>query len=467
MFGRRRQHPGEELRAPTNPLAFVFVLAVIGLVGFFLVSIYRWQVDTDRESRAKRIEHLTNDRMKQFDSFEVMLEQASSQRLWDELEKMSVGMNEALVVKLDKLQKQVQIADRLLEKGKDSFRVRAINKKLEALAAWNTLNEVNQLGDSTVGHRLATLIDASLKDPATDVRLQAHLIRALSRTYRYLKNPQPDRFESLKQGFEQAVKLVDNQADKANSLFNIAVLLQRGNHLDESVQLFKLLHDHFKDNPSGVIQTIANNAYDQYVFSEYDLAKVIRQIESGDESALSDFEQRVQRMVDGRQLTKRGVKRLYSMLEALVQTGQVEAALDLMKRIQTMLPRIVDITADPEIGILLDQMIQRAESVGEPFPVAWETLDGKSIDLDSLRGNVVLLIYWAPEHQKSVRRLGEIYNLGSHSKTVLLKSWPSFPGKIQRKNRRKRSSDLPRKRPRFCSSNDRVPPTTRRKRPNI
>ncbi len=352
-----------------------------------------------------------------FDSLQELLSQGSAEELKRESERTIIRPDGALAVKLDAIDKRLKIADRLLSMTSDPDAYRyGLKSKVSVLALWYTLDRANHLGDDSIRPELVEYVKKAVADEDPSVQLEGHVSMALVLTHDYLKVPDagPEAFDRLLEHYQAALDRAKNDAEKAHNLYTIAVLTRRADKVPESVELFRRVHEAFKDSPSPVIQKVAENAYDQYVFTEYDLAPLILKIQDGDRQAMEDFRQRIEKMVEDRKLTDKGFERLFSMLEAIMQTGQVDEALALMKFIRDKIPAAATVENREKTEQKVEQMIRRAEMFGQVMDLkGLVDVEGRPIDPSTFEGHATVLLYWAPENDYAVRRLGELFNFAN------------------------------------------------------
>lgn len=404
-------------RPPKNPWSTVFAVAVIVAVLVFAFLVFQ----SSRKNRD--LERKTSDagagdtERRTFDSFAELLAKGSADELRQASEQAIIRPDGVLAVKLEAIDKRLRIADRLMEMTSDPDAYRyGLKSKVSVLALAYTLDRTNHLGDETLRKQFEEYAQKAIDDEDPSVQLEGHVSMALVLTHDFLKEPDAgsDTFEKLVEHYTAALQRADNDAEKAHNLYTIAVLVRGAERTPQAVQLFRLVYEAFKDSTNPVVHKVSENAYDQYVFTEYDLAPLILKIQDGDRQAMEDFRQRIQKMVEDRKLTDKGFERLFAMLEAVMQTGQIEEALSLMKFIRDTIPAAATVENREATEQKIDQMIRRAEMYGRVMDLnGLVDVDGRPMDPKIFDGRATVLLYWAPNNQYAVRRVGELFNFAN------------------------------------------------------
>ena len=404
-------------RPPINPWSTVFAVAVIVAVLVFAFLVFQSSRKNQDLERRNGESSAGDTERRRFDSFAELLEKGSVEELKRESENAIIRPDGALALKLEAIDKRLRIADRLMSMTSDPEAYRyGLKSKVSVLALAYTLDRANQLGDETIRQQFEEFAQRAIEDKDSSVQLEGHVSMALVLTHDFLKNPNSgsEAFETLAEHYSAALERAGNDAEKAHNLYTIAVLVRSAEKTPEAVELFRRIYEAFKDSTNPVVHKVAENAYDQYVFTEYDLAPLILKIQSGDRQAMEDFRQRIQKMVEDRKLTDKGFERLFAMLEAIMQTGQIDEALSLMKFIRDTIPEISTVENREETGQKIGQLIRRAEMYGRVMDLnGLVDVDGNPLDPKMFDGRATVLLYWAPNNQYAVRRIGELFNFAN------------------------------------------------------
>ena len=362
---------------PSSPLPTVFFSALIAILLGAAFLIYQNESSKSERAKVEIAKEAKKAELDAFRSFDDLIARADRDRLIRESNQLRITTDLELPVKVALIQKRLRIANRLLEFEDDPKANRfGLVSKMEVLTLWNTLNVIHKLGENHIAEELNEIALNNVDSRDGAISSKAALTLALTSIHEYIQKPSDKTFKVAKDYFDQAAE-TQTDFEVADALFNIALLVRQSDHIPESVAMFKTLHESYKTSDELLLKQIADNAYEQYVFTEYDLTSVVIRIQEGDATAMEEFHARVDRMLNGRKLSKAGFRRLFSMIEAVMQTGETVESRKMMMKLKKALPQTATESNFRETEILLDSMIRRVDGHRANVFICWPANSGR------------------------------------------------------------------------------------------
>ena len=394
----------------------IFILFSVLVATGVLATRYRVESKNRKKELAAAEARLNSD-VEQAGSVEAEIAEAmqagDSGRLMDALELLKIEPGEEFAIQLEKIKTRLVVSDALLNMSADpDARQFGLLSGLDALTLWHTLNVIYDVEDPGLHRQLEDLAGGHVDDEDPKVAARANYVLALVGIHRFIVSGEPADFEIGVKHYTRTLEEVGDDLVEVVRISNLASMLGKSGHDAEVRKLWILFFNRFNESGNAVIQSLADKAYDQYVFAGSPLAASLQQIIAGDSGAVSVFRNQVNTLVTSFELSDSGFDRLLSMLEVLVQTGDVEQVEGIAQSLRDRLPQIGGKTDREGVADKLNSLINRVKLVGQAFEFSGLVgFPGEVFQPNRLTDCKVVVVFWSPGNERSMERLSSIHKM--------------------------------------------------------
>ena len=405
-------------RLPSGSLRnfIIFILFSVLIATGLLATRYRVESKNRKKELAAAEAKLQSD-AEQTSSIEAevtdAVESGDTSRLEELLDLLIIDPDEEFAVQLEKIKNRLVISEALLNMSADpGARQFGLLSGLDALTLWHTLNVIYEVDDPGLHRQLKELAGGHVDDDDSKVAARANYVLALVKIHRFIISGEPADFSLGLRHYRRTLEEVGDDLVEVIRISNLASLLAKSGNDAEVRQLWDLFFDRFNNSDNAVIQSLADKAYDQYVFAGSRLADSLKQIIAGDSEAVVVFRNQVDELVQSFQLSNGGFDQLLSMLEVLVQTGDAQQVEAMAQSLRDRLPSIGGRADIEGVKRKLDSLLNRVKLVGQEFEFTG-LIDayGRGFQPSILDDCKVLVVFWSPGNTSSMERLASVHKM--------------------------------------------------------
>ena len=391
--------------------SWYFIIASL-LAALFATGILATRLRVDSKNRQRELAE-AREPNRSYSELELALESGEKQRLLDVMKRFKIEQGEEFAVQLDKIQKRLQVSERLQTIEDDpEARQLGLLSGLDALTLWHTLNVVHQLDDPRLQIKMEELAGKHVDNEDRVVAARANYVLALVEVHQFILNQDPQLFEQGMKHYASTLENADDSLVEAIRLSNLASLLSQTGNDREVRQMWEAFYQRFKDAGNQAVQALAIKAYDQYIFTGAPVTLAMEQIIQGDPAAVEGLVEQVDRFVSSNDLSDSGFDKLLAMLEVLVQNGQVEEVKQIASSLLERLPGITSMAVEESVRRKIGKTLDRARLMGQSFGFQGLTIDEENVfDASTLQGFRVILMFWSPDNVRSMERLASVHKM--------------------------------------------------------
>ena len=325
-----------------------------------------------------------------------------------------------LPVIMEHYKNRLEIADQLLAKSNDELAQKeGTLYRIEALQNLSKLNRTHQMGYSTLDQQLYELCAANLShiDPEISKISAAAIMVTSFDEFTY--EPTSANMKNAISKCNQVASQLNQDDEIARAIYTYARFKKKSDiTVDDSVEFFKVVMDHYLKSSNAEARTTAEKAYREITFGDHSgepkfanllIAGIRDRFRQQRRSAESELTNRIRYSLNKKLFDEKSLLQVMNFLEILATTDRIDSAVSLAEEVRTFtsdLNENLSQEADQKIADLRTRLSQ----FNQPF-----RLDGLTPINDSetewFKPRKSLLVYWTASNVRSQKLLKALNSL--------------------------------------------------------
>jgi hypothetical protein len=396
------------LRRLLNGILFLLIIVAVA-AGLVYFSISR-KTTTDAGKTPKKANRFEPG------SFEEVLATGNVAQLINRYNEILQEDGGPLNVRIDRLNRRIQLADRLLEFSDDPHAIETgTTAKLIALSIRDQLNAVNNLPDDGIRKKLLEMAHAH--QPHENVRIEntAVLAEAIARFNEYIGAPQKDDFPEVLAQLTKAAGRATNDAEIADVLFGLTAFAKQRKLDDESTEMLNVIADRLSTSNLSAVQKISAAARRELIDQKFGLKKVRQSIEQFDMISLDEIQQAIMPLLESDEAADVKIEQSIVMIESLLHQYRNDDAVQLLAATGELIEKLPN---DQALGALKQQfanLAKRLGKIGSPFEFEGVTNAATEVfSENSEKPSPKLLVFWSANNVPSIQRIETLHKQNQH-----------------------------------------------------
>ena len=429
-----------------------FIIAILFAV-LVATGVLATRLRVETKNRKKELA-AAKEPVTSYSDLELALDSGEKQRLIGVMDQLKIEPGEEFAIQLEKIKNRLKVSEELQAiNGDPEARQLGLLSGLDALTLWHTLNVIYQVDDPLMQDKMEEFAGKHVQDADNKVAARANYVLALVEIHQFILNKNPQKFQRGLMHFTATLDNVDENLVEAIRISNLASLLAKTGHDEEVKQMWGAFYRRFDGAQNEAIQALALKAYDQYVFCGSPVSLSMGKIISGDSNAVAGLQQQVDELVSSNDLSDSGFDMLLSMLEVLVQNGEITEVQEIGNSLLARLPAITGKAVQQNVEKKIKATLNRANLMGQVVRFNGLTVgEGRTFDASILDGSMVVTVFWSPENQLSMERLSNVHKMVSlfnDGRLNLVAIFDPSPGVSTAKNLAEEQGSVPQLKPNY------------------
>lgn len=325
-------------------------------------------------------------------SFEEFLDRASQQQLILRSTELVDDPIQNLIVRIDRQQKKIQIADKLIETGDARGMKFAILSKLTALRKRELFNFDNSLTSDESVAQLVEFAEQHLDSTEPDIEKESHLGHLAGLTVsELLRVDEPDFSISsnLLDSFTKLCKQHVNDSEISMELFGYLDRIYGYAPVSEHKQFTESFRDTYNESENENLKLLSSRIAQKLDESEFELVDIFNSIDSLQLEAAEKLRGQISDALDNETISEQGYVRLYGGIQDIARVRQYEVAYKLTEKLQAKIENEPALKTLAESNAKLQDQLQLSGQefdftgvvtmAGEPFSIRYPDAGLKAV----------------------------------------------------------------------------------------
>jgi hypothetical protein len=396
------------LRRLLNAILFLLIIVAV-VAGLVYLSISR-KTATDAENKPKMANRFEPG------SLEEVLATGNVAQLINRYNEILQEDGGPVNVRTDRLNRRIQLADRLLEFSDDPHAIEiGTTAKLIALSIRDQLNVVNNLSDDGIRKQLLEMARAHQPHQNARIENTAVLAEAIAKFNEYIGAPQKDDFPDVLAQLTEAASRAANDAEIADVLFGLTALARQRKLDDESSEMLKVIADRLSTSNLPAVQQISAAARRELIDRKFGLKKIRQSIEQFDMISLDEIQQAIVPLLESDEAGDVKIEQSIVMIESLLHQYRNDDAVQLLAATGATIEKLPN---EPSLGALKQQfanLAKRLGKIGSPFEFEGVTNAANDVFSENAeKPSLKLLVFWSASNVPSIQRIETLHKQSQH-----------------------------------------------------